>query len=668
MFAQVILSKANPRIDRIYDYSIPEGLKGRIEVGSQVLIPFGNRKDIGYVIGLTEISGIKNLKEIIDVTSPAPLFTKDSVEVAKWMSEYYMSYFISALRAIMPPGTRAKEHITRNPKRTKQKEQSIKTETKIGKPLPPTKHQKEALEIILPSIEKKEHETMLLFGVTGSGKTEVYLQAAAHALKLGKSSIILVPEVALTSHLIERFKERFEDHLSLLHSEMTIKEREENWLKVSSGYSKIILGTRSAVFAPAKDLGLIVLDEEYENTYKQEQNPRYHAREAAKFICEKAGATLVLGSATPSVETFYRAEIGEYKKVALPERIDEKPLPPVEVVDLKKEAAGGRGMLSKTLKEKIKKALRGGGQVILFMNRRGFFTSIICRDCGEIVRCPRCSSPLVFYLSDKVLKCNHCNFSASSRIVCPNCGGPSLRYFGGGTQRIENEVIDIFPEAKIVRIDRDTVSKRGSHEDLFASFKEGKANVLIGTQLVTKGLDVAAATVVGVVDADTALNLPDFRAAEHTFQLLTQVAGRAGRHSLPGEVVIQTYNPGHYAIKYAAAHDYEGFYAEEIKFRKALKYPPFTKMINLIVAGESEEKAKAASQALKSALPSKKDLEVLGPSEAPIKKLRGIFRWQILLKGEELDVMRKAVVESVDKVVSFKGVRVNVDVEPMNML
>lgn len=678
-FAQIVLAKSSPFTDKIYDYTVPPSLKSKIQIGSQVVVPFGKRRDIGYVIGFTDKSEIKGLKDIIELNSPHPFFNEDSLSLAKWLSDYYYSFFMNALRTVMPPGTQRDEG-RRMPDAGKGKrgkgcgkreEARAGAPIKIGEPLKPTPDQKKALDLIFPSIENKKAETILLYGITGSGKTEVYLQAAAHALSQGKSSIILVPEVALTDHLIERFKERFTDHLAVLHSEMTIKERRENWLKVSNGKSKIILGTRSALFSPAQNLGLIVLDEEYETTYKQEQNPRYHAREVAEFLSKRTGATVVLGSATPSIETFYKAENGEYLKASLPQRIDGRPLPPVRVIDMKKELEGGnRGLLSRELKEKIKETLSAGQQVILFLNRRGFFTFVLCRECGFAIKCPKCSVSLSFHMSDKKLKCSHCNFSAASPIICPNCRSSSVGYLGVGTQRIEQEVGQVFPEAKIIRIDRDTVGKRGSFEGLFRAFREGKANVLIGTQLVTKGLDVAAVTLVGVVSADTALNLPDFRAGEHTFQLLTQVAGRAGRHNLPGNVIIQTYNPDHYVIKYASAQDYDGFYREEIENRMAHNYPPFCRIINIIISGPDEKKVSEVAGNLQKFI--KKRLEegedVLGPTEAAIRKLRGSIRHQIVVKGKDISSIRKAVVEAAGKVVLLPKVRINVDIDPMNML
>ncbi|MCX5725903.1 MAG: primosomal protein N' [Candidatus Saganbacteria bacterium] len=673
MYAEVILSKAIPKLDKIYHYSIPQALIGKIQIGSQVLIPFGNRKDFGYVVGFIDKAEVKKVKDIIDLTSEIPLFNEKSVELAKWLSEYYLSYFITSLRSVMPPGTIRKEHRTQSTEHRirrisgEKTEKSIVEPIEIGKPLTPTPDQEKALYLIKQSIDQGKHDTILLYGITGSGKTEVYLQAVAHATLQGKSSIILVPEIGMTPQMLERFRSRFSDHLAIIHSDMTIKKRDEEWGRLLRGEASIVLGTRSAILAPVRNLGLIVIDEEYEVTYKQEKNPRYHARTVALKLAADTSSTLVMGSATPSIETFYRAQRGEYKVVTLPKRIDERPLPEVEIIDMRKEK--GWTALSKKLRDAIKETLSRGEQVILFINRRGFFTFSMCRECGYALLCPKCSVSLTYHSKEGKLRCNHCGFIAEASVICPKCNSSSIAFFGVGTQRIESEVAEIYPEAKILRVDRDTVKKRGSHDVIFSAFKEGKANVLIGTQMVTKGLDIAKVTLVGVVSADTILRLPDFRASEHTFQLLTQVAGRAGRHSLPGQVIIQTFDPDHYAIKNVIKHDYESFYREEIKFREELKYPPFYNLINIVSFGEDESRVIKVIRDIKNLLSRRlPESLILGEAPAPIAKRRGNFRYEILLKGEDLGALRKAVVESLEKVVILEGVRVSADVEPMNML
>lgn len=679
MFAEVVLSKVTRYLDKIFHYSIPEDLKDELQVGHQVLIPFGRRRDIGYVVGFVKEAEVKRVKDIIRITSESPIFSEKQVELAKWLSEYYCSFFITALRLVMPPGivrTEARKRVrvtkpvsslgyeVRNEQRASGIDTGIVTVTEITG-LKPTPEQQKALDVIKLAMDSNKPEKILLYGVTGSGKTEIYMQAIACVLEQGRSAIVLVPEIALTPQLVQRFKGRFQDSIAVLHSHMTLSERSGEWQRVSSGEARIVLGARSAVFAPIKNLGMIVIDEEYETSYKQDKNPRYHVREVAFQLAEMHKAVVVLGSATPSVETYFRAEEGEYKKAVLPQRIDSRPLPPVEIINM---CRGKDYLLSQRLREELKSTLERGEQAILFINRRGYFTFVMCRECGFAIECPQCSIALTYHSADKRTRCNRCGYNGSAPGSCPQCNSSSIGYFGIGTQRIENEVAQVFPAARILRYDSDAVSKRGSHEVFFSAFAEGKADVLVGTQMVTKGLDVANVTLVGVVAADTALHLPDFRSAEHTFQLLTQVAGRAGRHHLPGKVIIQTYNPEHYAIQAAAKHDYEKFYQQEIKYRKELGYPPFSKLISLLISSPEADKALKLSEDLEKFLRKRIGEGILGPAPAIIPKLRGEWRYHILLKGKDLDKMRRAVVETLGKIVIPSEIKVTVDVEPMGML
>jgi primosomal protein N' (replication factor Y) len=679
MYAEIILGRVNPGLDKVYHYSLPEELAKTLDIGYQVLVPFGKSKSVGYVVGFVETSDIKGIKDIAQILSPYPLFTRDSVELAKWISSYYNSFFITALRSVMPPGTTLIERRAMKAKIKKplyreiQTSKSSSTSLRAGKiqsKFSLTSDQKAAMRSIATDIDIKKFSVSLLYGITGSGKTEVYLRAADHVSEMGGGAIILVPEVGLTPQIIERFREHFGDRLAVYYSDMHEKDRQMEWSAVAMGEKKIVLGTRSAVFMPVKNLRLIVLDEEYENTYKQEQNPRYHAREVAFKIARKLNASVILGSASPSIETYYHAKESDYKLLVLPKRIDDRPLPPVEVVDMRDELkAGNYNVLSRKLKEEIKGTILKKEQAILFINRRGYFSFVMCRTCGQAIQCPKCSTSLIYYMNDRKLRCNHCGFTSEAPVICPACQSTQIKFFGGGTQRIEQEVAKIVPTARILRLDRDTVTRKGSYENIIRSFISGSADILIGTQMVTKGLDIGSVTLVGVVAADIGLNLPDFRAAEHTFQLLTQVAGRAGRHKLAGKVVVQTYNPDHYAIEYASKYDYEGFYEEEIKTRKTLGYPPFGSLINVIVYGESEKNVEQVSKELvkflKKRLPAD---EVFGPAKAPIVKLKNNYRYQILLKGKDIENIRKAVVESVGSIVKLGGVRISVDIDPYNML
>jgi primosomal protein N' (replication factor Y) len=527
------------------------------------------------------------------------------------------------------------------------------------------KEQDIALKSIVAALDKKKSEKFLLYGVTGSGKTEVYMQAIARVLQMEKDAIVLVPEISLTPQLVKRFRDRFGDHIAVLHSHLTLKQRNIEWERIAMGRAKIVVGARSALFAPVGDLGIIVIDEEYENSYKQDKNPRYHVREVAFYLAKQHNAVVILGSATPSIETYFAAEQGEIKKLVLSKRIDDRKLPPVEVIDMRHEK---RFILSQKLRDELKETISRGEQAILFINRRGYFTFVMCKECGFTLQCPACSISLSYHSGDRRLRCNRCDYSMEAPSLCPQCNSSAITYFGTGTQRIEKEVADTIPGVRIIRYDRDSVSKRGSHEVLFSAFAERKADVLIGTQMVAKGLDIASVTLVGVVSADTALRLPDFRAAERTFQLLTQVAGRAGRHHLPGKVIIQTYDPENYAIQTATRHDYDDFYNEEIKRRRELNYPPYSKLISLLFSGKDVSKVKKVAEDAKSFLSKRIDSGILGPAPAVISKLRGAWRYQILLKGEDLDELRNAVCESLEKLVVPMEIKLVVDVEPMSML
>ena len=666
MFAEVILSKATPMLDRIYHYRVPDELKDKITVGHQISMPFGNRIAVGYVVGFVDKPDVAAslVKDIISIKSEVPLFQPEALKLAKWMVEYYGCFFISALRTIMPPGTGGKEERKTKAKIAPATESQPANLEFRPSPFTLTAHQKEAVDKIIASLDG-DKKTVLLYGITGSGKTEVYLRSIEYALNKGQSSIVLVPEISLTPQLVGRFRERFQDHIATLHSDLTLKKRDEEWTRIAKGEAKIILGTRSAVFAPAKNLGLVILDEEFEQSYKQEKNPRYHAREVAQQL----GATVVLGSATPSIETYYKAETGDYKLASLPERIEKRPLPPIEIIDMKKEP---ERLLSARLRQEIAETLARGEKAILFINRRGFFTYVVCKSCGSPVECKRCSVSLVYHADDKKLRCGHCEFETEANMVCPKCHNASLSFVGIGTQRIEKEVAEVYRDAKIIRYDRDSVLKKGSHETIFAAFAEGDANVLIGTQMVTKGLDVPKVTLVGVVSADTTLNLPDFRSAERTFQQITQVAGRAGRHHLPGKVVVQTMNPDHYALKHALTHDYDGFYKEEIEFRRALFYPPFSRLINIVISGRNEFNVMRAgnylADILKRALPKNEKTAVLGPAKAPLSKLRGAFRYQILIKTDEGDQVRGLTVKTIKEEHLPMDIRVAVDIDPISLL
>ena len=515
-----------------------------------------------------------------------------------------------------------------------------------SQPLTLTPAQKEAFTAIKSSLAGGKTLVFLLHGVTGSGKTEVYLQALAEVVRQGKKGIVLVPEIALTPQTIERFAARFPGKVAVLHSKLSLGEQFDEWQRIRDGEFDVVIGPRSAIFAPQPDLGLIVIDEEQEWTYKQQDTPRYHARDVTLKLASACGATVVMGSATPDVETFYYAQQGDYQLLQLPERVtprDDSSLPQVEVVDLREELkAGNRSLFSRSLSEAMTETVYNGEQVILFLNRRGAATFIQCRSCGFVLSCKRCQVPLTYHLAEDSLVCHQCNRRTPVPESCPRCTRRRIKFLGIGTQKLEQEVGYDFPTARLLRWDSDVTRGKHSHDEILAKFRAHQADILIGTQMIAKGLDLPLVTLVGVVSADTALNLPDFRAGERTFQLLSQVAGRAGRGALAGKVIIQTYDPEHYAIQAAAGHDYSAFYNKEVEYRRQLRNPPFTHLACFTYSHANDALCQREAERMKRLLTQEidsqgiADIELIGPAPAYIHRLRGRFRWQLILRGSEL--------------------------------
>jgi primosomal protein N' (replication factor Y) (superfamily II helicase) len=518
--------------------------------------------------------------------------------------------------------------------------------------LPLTDEQKMALERMKESFQrtldnKEKGKTFLLHGVTGSGKTEIYLGLIEKALQAGKTAIVLVPEISLTPQTMERFTARFGEAIALIHSSLTLKERYYQWEKIQQGKAKIVIGARSAVFAKLENLGIIVVDEEHEYTYKSEQNPKYHAIEIARYRSEKEGAQVILGSATPSVESYYRGEKGIYELISLERRVTRHQLPRVEMVDMREELdVGNLSMISGSLKKQIEENLKNRGQTILFLNRRGFSTFLSCKKCGYVEKCRDCDITMTYHLPSDELICHYCGKKKKPITECPDCGSTTIKHFGYGTQKLEKNIENLFPSARILRMDVDTTTEKGAHEKVLSAFKNYQADILIGTQMISKGLDFPGVTLVGIIAADSILNLPDFRASERTFQLLTQVAGRAGRGEEVGSVVLQTYKPDHYSIEEAIKQDYVGFYKREIGLREAFEYPPFNALYLVNLMGEDEEKvyntALKVSNGIRYILRNEgyKDcLEecILGPNPSVISKINKNYRYRILLKNIEID-------------------------------
>jgi primosomal protein N' (replication factor Y) len=534
-------------------------------------------------------------------------------------------------------------------------------------------HQRDALHVITDALNSGRAAGIVLHGVTGSGKTEVYLQAIEHVASFGRQAIVLVPEISLTPQTVRRFRERF-NRVAVLHSHLTDVERHHHWQRIAQGEVEVIVGARSAVFAPTPHLGLIVIDEEHETTFKQDTAPRYHARDVAWQRAQAEGIPLVLGSATPSLESWRRTQTGDFQLVTLPKRVLNLPLPDVMTVDLRDPAQTkfSRGAITRPLHQAMGVALRDGGQVILLLNRRGFSTHIQCPACGFVLKCDHCDLALTYHRQRGTALCHYCDFEASPPSVCPECKSSTIRYGGLGTQKLEAEVRARFPEYSCARMDVDAMRKRGSHDDVLSKFHHGDIRILLGTQMIAKGLDFPNVTLVGVVNADTALHLPDFRASERTFQLVAQVAGRTGRGKRGGRVLVQTLNPEHPAIVAAVRHDFPKFAEHELALRQAAHYPPFTSMVRLVVRGPAEASARESAVNLGQRLRRAGTLHegsvrVLGPGMAPIARLRGEHRFQLQLQGEEPERLKAVVREAVKGFAPPVEIRWIVDVDPWDM-
>jgi primosomal protein N' (replication factor Y) len=718
-------------LDREFDYLIPAHLQASIKVGSQVNVPFRSRELRGFVVGLSNYSAFADkLKEISGVVGDKPLIPDEIMKLAYWIAEYYCAPIEHAVRTVLPSAVRKRgakhkkqlfvtltgktpEKITAlqdevfqtlethgamtiselkertscsdSPIRTLEKmglvsisEETIQRDPHAGMELLRTKpfdlmvEQQTALDIINAEVDKKKPGTVLLHGVTGSGKTEVYLQAIQHALDKGKGAIVLVPEIALTPQTVDRFRSRFGECIAVLHSSLSDGERHDEWHRIRNGEAKIAIGARSALFAPIENVGLIVVDEEHEPTYKQDESPRYNARDVAVMRGHLEKCCVVLGSATPALESFANVKNGRYKLAEMLLRVDDRSMPLMRVVDMciEKERDGRPQIFSRELVEGIYDRLNVGEQTILFLNRRGFSSSLQCEKCGYVAECAACSISMTYHKGAHKLMCHICGAEEKVPNRCPDCSDPDFKYAGMGTEKIEEVLSKICPNARVARMDSDTMRKKDSYRTVLDKFKTGKIDILLGTQMIAKGLDFPNVTLVGVLHADMSLHVPDFRAGERTFQLLTQVAGRAGRGEKAGEVIVQAYTPHHPAIQAARSMDYEGFCAQDLEFRKELAYPPFSHLVLLTFKGESELDVMNAAdhffQRLEPILPD--SVSHCPPMPAPLARAKGQWRYQIMLRCEHTVKMTKPIryVQSVYKLP--KGVSLIVDVDALSLL
>lgn len=626
-YAQICLKRRMPQSLQTLTYEVPDELKESVRIGSYVNVTLRGKPSQGIVLEKTEKTPEHKTKPITELIYENPVLQTWQIKLAKWISQYYRAPLQKTITLFLPPKFYEAD--------------SLKDEKQVNlvEKHSLTDDQKNALD----QINKSEKSTTLLHGVTGSGKTEVYLHLVEQSMKKGKQSIIVVPEISLTPQIVQYFQRIFGDKVAILHSRLTEKQKSLEWLKIYIKKTPIIIGPRSALFAPVSDLDLIILDEEHEFSYKQEQSPRYHTRTVAEKITQLTDAKLVLGSATPSISSYQKAVSGKYGLVELPERIGNVPLPPVEIIDLREEfKKQNYSVLSDRLQEELANTLAQKKQAILFLNKRGSASAIVCRECGYSAKCEACDVPMTYHKSlpqqqsfRPSLICHHCGAIKNIPLFCPKCKSHSIKFIGAGTQRVEEEVKKMFPSARVARVDRDTVAKRGSFDEIYNKLKNGELNILIGTQMIGKGLHFPGVNLVGVILADIGLHFPDFRSSERTFQLLTQVAGRAGRTGETSNVIIQTYMPDNYAIMYAKNHDYKNLYKHEINQRKTFNYPPFSSLLKLTFVDLSAKNALISAQKIHETLKGENDGScTINMYPAIIFKLHNKFRWHILIQGK----------------------------------
>ncbi len=724
MYANVIIEYGAKAVDREFSYIIPSELTDKIKVGHRVIVPFNNRDIEGFVLGISnKYDGEYKLSEIKDVCDEEPILNNEMLYLGEEIQKNILCSKISIYQAMLPKalkasygtniGIKKKRYIKLNIsyeeankflnecKYSKQIEiveklittdkilvdvmtSSINTLLKKGiiceEFIEVDRYQShisgkyKVVELnmqqdaVVKSVNLDKHDTYLLFGITGSGKTEVYMELIDKVLKMEKTAIMLVPEISLTPQIVDRFVTRFGTDVAILHSGLSDYERYDEYRKIMDGRVKIVVGARSAIFAPLKNIGIIIIDEEHTSTYKQDTNPRYHARDVAILRGKYHNAPVILGSATPTLESFARAKKGVYKLLTLTKRAAAGKLPMVNIVDMKNEIKKGNFILSKVLINKIQEKLNKNEQVILLLNRRGYSSILTCRDCGNVIKCPNCDITLTYHKSSNTNRCHYCNYSVKNVNACPVCGSDNMKDYGLGTEKLEEELNRLF-DARIIRMDMDTTSKRGMHEKIIEAFGNHEYDILLGTQMIAKGLDFPLVTLVGVINADSSLNIPDFRSAETTFQLLSQVSGRAGRGDLEGEVIIQTYNPDNYSIIYAKEHNYLKFYEDEMKIRKTLSYPPYFYITLVNISSRDYElgfsEANKIGKYLKQNLST--DTKVLGPTIANVFKINNVYHYQCVIKYKYDDKLN-SVLNKLDEIYKINSkVDVAIDVNPVRM-
>lgn len=726
LYADIIVNSDAITIDKPFSYKIKEELRDVLKQGHRVKIPFGSRKIEGFVFNIYEDEkndGIK-YKYISAICDEEPLLDREHLLLVEFLRRKYLCKYIDALRIMIPP-----KIMSGNKEKIKQvvvfknyifdisdkqiealdiikDNNGIYNKAELMKKFNISAHsikkliEKEAIGVELQKVDRSDrrefenypakkltedqeaayykilrsNKTCLLKGVTGSGKTEIYMNLVSAMLFEDKTSLMLVPEIALTPQMIERFKGRFGSDVAIFHSRLSDGERYDQWYRVKTGEAKLVVGARSALFLPFKDLGLIIVDEEHESSYKSEMSPRYSTVEVCNFIKGLKGCKVVLGTATPSLDSYYKTIKKEYELIELTERIGGKPLPSVDIIDMRDELRNGnKTMFSRSLYHKIKEKLDKKEQIILFLNRRGYSSFVSCRSCGFVYTCDSCDISMTYHKNGFMI-CHYCGKTKKISSTCPKCQSKYLKHFGTGTEKVEQAVNHYFKDAKVVRMDVDTTRKKDSYELLYNKFKNGEADILIGTQMIAKGLDFENVTLVGVLAADLGINFPDYRAGEKSFQLLTQVSGRAGRADKEGEVIIQTYNPDHYSLNYAKTADYDSFFKEEIMIRKAMDYPPFSKLMIINLSSKFEKELITFSKKLRAEiamiLRDEKETVVFEATQSVIAKINDTHRWQILIKGNINDYNASLIKNGVYKLTQgvYNKIRVTMDINPNNLM
>lgn len=717
MVVGVLVQLSSQNVDRVFDYLVPEHLIPSIKVGVRVLVPFGKQNLEGFILEIKTNSD-RELKEIYSILDKDVILNDELLLLGKEIQNTTLSTLISAYQVMLPKALKAKAGVTISKKyqtfyeikdkeyipsslaqrkilelfseakiisrkvlleisssalstllekgvlsEIKEEDYRMKYDIKRDTKKVLTKAQQNVVDSVL---NDQRHVPFLLFGVTGSGKTEVYMQIIEKVLKKGKTAIILVPEISLTPQMVEQFSNRFGNQIAALHSALSEGEKYDEWRRIARGEANIVIGARSAIFAPLKNIGIIIMDEEHSDSYKQgDKNPRYHARDIAIWRGKYHSCPVLLGSATPSLESMARAQKGVYELVTLQERVNGKMLPEVEIIDMNQESKRSSYHITNTLLKNLNDCIKRGDQAILFLNRRGFSTFVTCKNCSEVIRCPNCDITLTYHKSNKMLRCHYCGYATPLPKECPKCHENSLSDLGVGTEKIEEELHTLLPSIKVLRMDVDTTSKKGAHKKMIDAFRNHEYDILLGTQIVAKGLDFSDVTLVGVINADTSLNIPDFRSSENTYSLLSQVAGRSGRSSKTGKVLIQTFNPDHYAISFVKHHDYLGFYNEEMKIRKRLGYPPFYFLCYLKISGKEADYLFQESLKIKRSL--ERNLQyttILGPTTLAVFKVNNIYRYGIILKYKKEDMLYDILLKIQNHYKNNHKIKVDIDFNP----